>query len=522
MRTTSSAARGALVVAVSALGLALRLYRLGHDPLWFDEAYTALTAERPIGDILDLVRHEATAPLYYLLLHGWSAVMGDTDLHLRLLSALTGAAIVPQLYLVGAAMFTPAAGLVAATLAAVGPLHVHYSQELRMYGLVPLVALETLYGCDRLARRPDARGTLILAGSLTAGLYLHYFFLFLVPLALAAVWSPARPRALAHTAAALALAGLAFLPWAATLAAQAGPNHSLDWIRDWWANHRSLWTALPWSLAVLGPAALYPPYWFKLRSSTAGGIVSLAIALAVLGMAGVRIARDRDPVLRRALAVTLAAMLLPLVTAFVVSLLRAPIYVVGRYDIIAWAPYCLLVGAVVTELPTTLAAPAVALWIGLAASTLVPYFTTDRPVLAAANYGHVLADKLGRRAQTGDLVIFTASTRPTTEYYLGTWGRRLRMVSYPLGTDEHLGWIDVRIASDPAFAEDAARRMAAWVAALPTPPACIWLIEPATRGSTPLVNALQGLGYAIDRSRSDADVIGLRRAPPAETTAPEA
>ena len=32
--------RGALVVAVSVLGLALRLYRLGHDPLWFDEAYT--------------------------------------------------------------------------------------------------------------------------------------------------------------------------------------------------------------------------------------------------------------------------------------------------------------------------------------------------------------------------------------------------------------------------------------------------------------------------------------------------
>ena len=520
MRATSSATRGALVVAVSALGLALRLYRLGHDPLWFDEAYTALTAQRPIGDILHLLQSEANAPLYYLLLHAWAAAVGgDTDGRLRLLSALTGAAVVPELYVVGAAMFTPAAGLVAATLGAVGPLHVHYSQELRMYGLVPLVALATLYGFDRLARRPDLRGTVVLAGALTAGLYLQYFFLFLIPLALAAVSSPAPGRALAHTLAALALAGVAFLPWATTLTAQAGPNHVLDWIPAWWAHDRSLWTAVPWSLAVLGPAAFYPPSWFKLRSSTLGGVLSLAIALAVIGAAAIRIARGRERAMRRALLLTVAAVLLPLVSAFAVSLVRAPIYVVARYDMIAWGPYCLLVGAVVAHLPTRLAVPAVALWIGLAASTLVPYFTNDRPILAVANYGHVLADKLGRRAQTGDLVIFTASTRPTTEWYLGTWGRRLRMVSHPLGTDDHLGWIDLRIARDPGFAEDAARRMGAWIGALPTSPARVWLIEPSTPGSAPLIATLEGLGYSVDPSRSDDDVVGFRRVPP-ETAAP--
>jgi uncharacterized membrane protein len=138
--------RLAVVGALTALGLALRLYRLGHDPLWFDEAYTANTAVKPLSEILQLLRTEVSAPLYYVLLHGWERIAGDSEFGLRLLSALTGAAVVPALYAVGAALFSPVAGLMAAALGAVGPLHIHYSQELRMYGLLPLAALGVLYG----------------------------------------------------------------------------------------------------------------------------------------------------------------------------------------------------------------------------------------------------------------------------------------------------------------------------------------------------------------------------------------
>ena len=505
----SRATRIALVGACTAVALALRLYRLGHDPLWFDEAYTALTARRPLGDILRLLRTEANAPLYYVLLHGWSAVAGGSDAGLRLLSALTGAAVVPAMYGVGAALFGPATGIVAAALAAVVPLDVHYSRELRMYGLVPPLALGTLYGFDRLVRRPDVRGAAVLAVSLTAGLYVHYFFLFLVPLAVATVWSPEPRRAAAYTAAALAAAALAFSPWIATLAAQAGPTRTLDWIPAWWANGHSLWAAVPWSLMVFGPAGYYPPGWFNLASSAAGGALSLACALGVLAAVGVRLARARDGALRTSLGLTVAATFLPLLAALGASALRSPIYVVARYDMIAWAPYCLLVAAVVAALPRGIALLATAAWVALSVATLVPHFTTDRPILAAANYGHVLAGLLRRRAADGDLVIFTAQTRPTTEYYLGASATRLRMVSHPLGTDDHLGWIDIRIARDPAFAEQEAERLAAWVARLEPAPAHVWLVEPVTPGSAPIVGALQRRGYAVDAQRSDGDVVGL-------------
>lgn len=497
----------AILLAVTTLAVGLRVYRLDHDPLWFDEAYTALTARKSIGDIVRLLRTEVSAPLYYVLLHAWEQMVGDSDLRLRLLSALTGAAIVPAIYLVGSRMFSPAVGLIAAALAAVGPLHVHYSQELRMYGLLPSVALGVLYGFQRLTRAPDGLGVAVVAVAMAAGLYLHYYVLFLFPLAGIVLLSPVRSRALVHATVALGLAGLAFAPWMATLLGQAGPTHATDWIAGWWTN-RSLWSAIPWSLAVLGPGAVFPPGWFKLGSSTVAGGISLVFAVLVLGRAAWDAAHARGEA-RAALLLTLAAVVVPLALALCVSLVRSPIYVVGRYDIIAWAPYVLLAGAVFARLPVLVAAPAVALWLVLSGVTLVPHFTTDRSLIVAANGGFLFADRLGRRAAPDDLVIFAASSRPTTEYYLGTWGERLRMVSYPLGTDDHLGWIDLRVANDEAFAADEARRMATWIADLQPRPRHIWLVVPYAAGNLPLVEAIGALGYAPDPARSAEQILSF-------------
>ena len=501
----SPTVRVALTCGLTALALGLRLYRLGHEPLWFDEAYTAITAKKSLGEILVLLRRETSAPLYYVLLHGWEGLVGDGDARLRLLSAVTGAAVVPLLSLVGTRMFSPTAGAIAAAFAAVGPLHVHFSQELRMYALVPVVALGVLYGFARLARAPDAVGVALLAGALIAGLYLHYFTAFLVPLAACALLSAQRPRAIVATTVALALAGLAFAPWLATLVGQVGSTEATYWIANFWKS-RSLWIAVPWSLVVLGPGGFYPPLWFKLQSSSAAGAVSLLVALVIVGAAVVHVAKTRGDA-RMPWLLTVGAVLVPLVIAVVVSVVRAPIYVVGRYDMIAWTPYLLLAGAVLARWRLAFALPVIALWIGLSFATLVPHYTTDRPLRVPADRGPWLADLIAKRATPDDLVLFTASTRTTPEHYLGGAAERLRMVSYPLGTDDHLGWIDLRIASDEAFAQDAARRMAEWITRLDAPPRQIWLVAPFAAGNRPLFEALGGLGYAFDQAALDRNLM---------------
>ena len=90
-----------------AVALILRLYRSDLEPLWFDEAYTALQTSKPVREILHLLRDEAGAPLYYVLLRAWTVVFGDGEWALRLPSALAGAAAAPLLYRVGSVMVSP-------------------------------------------------------------------------------------------------------------------------------------------------------------------------------------------------------------------------------------------------------------------------------------------------------------------------------------------------------------------------------------------------------------------------------
>lgn len=502
------------------LGAALRFYRLEREPLWFDEAYTVLSVQLPVHGILERLRGEGNAPLYYLVLHFWTAVFGDSEYTVRLPSALLGSVTIPLVYWVGARMFSRPAGIIAASLAAVSPLHIHYSQEARMYPLVPPLAVIVLYAVYRLVIAPGPRACLALALAGLAGLYTQYYFLFLLPLAGVAIWGRDRRQSLLYTIGGLALVGLGFAAWIPSFLDQA-TNSSPDWIGTFWST-RSIAVAVPWSLQSLGPGAFYPGWaTFKFASSRVTGALSLALAALIVGGAvvqlyqsaprrdGGRAAEDGTT----ALALTCGAVLLPLSLAFVVSLLRRPIYVVARYDLIAWGAYCLLAGAVLSRLNRAAAVGVTALWIGIAAFTLWPYLTTERPKRNYADMGNRTAQMLTARARPGEEVVFTAATRTMTQYYLRKDPDRLRLASYPLGTDAHLGWIDDRIFTDKQLAADEAKRFAAWLADAGNPPPVVWIVAPKSRGTAPLLAELARRGYSEDPKRSVGFLLCLHRSP---------
>jgi mannosyltransferase len=511
---------------LTAAAVAVRLYRLDREPLWFDEAYTALSIVLPIGTILTRLRGEGNAPLYYILMHVWTSVFGDGEYALRLVSALVGAAAVPVLYWVGTRMFSRRAGLIAAALAVISPLHIHYSQEARMYPLVPPLALLVLYGLYRLLTAPTRPAFVGFVLAAVAGLYVHYFFLFLLPLAGCALLAPQRRRAVLLIGAAALLIGVGFAPWLPTFLAQSA-NASPDWIAGFWRSHVLAFAPL-WSIESLGPGAQYP-FWstFKFASSTPAGIISLGLAALVVGGALFEMVRDLrggpsscpqfpsgHPGEGRgvwALALTLGAMLLPLVLAAVVSSLRRPVYAVARYDMIAWGAYYLLAGAVLARCKPAVALPAVVLWLGLSVFTLWPYFTTDRPKRNYADLGKSVAQTLMERARPGESVIFTASTRTMTQYYLRRDPDRLRLMSFPLDVDTHLGWIDERIKTDATLAETEARRLATTLVDSGSSPAVVWVVAPDSRGTAALLKELEQRGYHRDSARSTRLLLCLRR-----------
>src|SRR5688500_3310172 len=80
----------ALAVAV---GLVARF--VSTSPLWLDEALNVNIAALPLGEITEALRHDGHPPLFYWLLHGWMAVVGEGDVAARSLSGLLSVASLP-------------------------------------------------------------------------------------------------------------------------------------------------------------------------------------------------------------------------------------------------------------------------------------------------------------------------------------------------------------------------------------------------------------------------------------------
>lgn len=185
------------------LAFALRFHLLAAQSFWNDEGNSARLSERAVSLIIEGTASDIHPPLYYLMLHGWQKLAGQTEFGLRAFSAFAGvllvavtAAVGKRFSVSGAVAARPlrvrwAVAAVAGLLTAVNPALIYYSQEARMYALLGLLALLSTWclgnwysagvapyaarsGRDHFmnARRWAVAYVLFAA----AGLYTHYFF----------------------------------------------------------------------------------------------------------------------------------------------------------------------------------------------------------------------------------------------------------------------------------------------------------------------------------------------------------
>ncbi len=221
-----------LLLLITLLALGLRLYHLNAQSLWYDEAFSAYLAAMSPAEITARTAADIQPPLYYYLLHGWIGRLGNDEIGLRSLSLLFGVLAVPLIYALAVELFrgkgtdptTPRlAGLLAALLLAVSPLHIWYSQEVRMYTLLTFLGLLSGYFLLLLTGRKMAlwkQAILWSAYALTAiaAIYTHYFAFFLLAFQriylLLVWWGRGFPRNLIAGGAASGTAILlAYLPW---------------------------------------------------------------------------------------------------------------------------------------------------------------------------------------------------------------------------------------------------------------------------------------------------------------------
>ena len=159
-------------------GALLRLHTLGAESFYFDEAYSVWSARHSAGWLVALSTQRIFPPLYYLALHFW-LFFGESEFAVRLLSVVLGLVSTAAIYALARQLFDTRVGLLSASLLAISPLHIWFSQEARMYML-----LLTLGLCSAnfllLALRQGRRWHW-LAYILTTALAMntHYFTLFL-------------------------------------------------------------------------------------------------------------------------------------------------------------------------------------------------------------------------------------------------------------------------------------------------------------------------------------------------------
>jgi 4-amino-4-deoxy-L-arabinose transferase-like glycosyltransferase len=274
------------------LAAVAQFWALDAQSLWYDEGFSVWLSVQPAGEIIERTAADIHPPFYYLLLHGWIGLVGDSEWALRFLSALFAVLTVPLLWQFGRRLLRQErAGDMVAFLAAISPLWLWYGREVRMYALLlallaaaALLLLKTLRG--------QWWAALLLAILLTVGVYTHFYVWFVVvawALAAAVTWLR-KPQlsSLLPILSAFTIPVVAYLPWLAVTLRRLDEDRSYwegllgagevagQTLGSWMVGHTMVEAvALPlgWvggGLALLGCAVLF---WRARRPDPAEGLL---------------------------------------------------------------------------------------------------------------------------------------------------------------------------------------------------------------------------------------------------------
>ncbi len=170
---------GLLLAVIVLTGLILRLGPvLEQRDFWYDEAFTGILIKQPWGEMNQMIFDDVHPPLYYWLLKPWASVFDYSSFGIRFFSTLMGILTIFSVYWIGKRMFNEKSGLLAASITAVSPFAVQYSQEARMYSLFGLLMIWATWFFYRALKYNERRDWIwwgIFGG---LAFYTHYLSLF--------------------------------------------------------------------------------------------------------------------------------------------------------------------------------------------------------------------------------------------------------------------------------------------------------------------------------------------------------
>lgn len=203
------------------VALVLRVHEALRAPLWYDELYSLVAANRPFADMLQIARSDVHPPLHSILTWLWR-VFGNSDLAVRSLSIVCGLGGLAAAYALTQAMFGRTAARITTLLLALHPWHIYVSQEARSYALLWLALTLSSLGAWRWHESGRPRDGVLFVLASAVALWTHYIAGLV--LAVQFVWGimalAREPRRWLHWLGLHTVVGLLFAPQLPTLWAQ--------------------------------------------------------------------------------------------------------------------------------------------------------------------------------------------------------------------------------------------------------------------------------------------------------------
>jgi len=428
------------------VGILTRLLLLSRDQFWMDEAYSAIISAWPFWRIADEIPGLGSPPFYNFLLHFWMKIFGNSEFAVRMPSVLFGVLFILFIYKVGKEWFNKNVGILAAAIVVLNTLHIFHSQQARPYSILIFFSLLSsfyLYQFLNLKKMLYWWGYTL---SLLLLLYTHNWALFLIPFPYVFLilnrdlWRLFPKLILSHV-----VVFLGYLPFLPSLFAQSSSGSS-SWVFYFWERLGPQWVFLktfetffsggefmtfgkiPYGrilpclfLVLLVTYAFLPQRWLPQPFGAPGNN------------------REKNPSQESnfSFKFLLCYLLVPLLLPYVFSFYR-PIYISGRYDVIVFGAFCLLLAVGFSKMNKKVFIPAISLFLILMTINLSCYYLLRPP----RQENRLMAQLLKEKAKPKDLLLFTGLTRTPIQYYLGKDFLKFNIACFPLHSENNFGYFD--------------------------------------------------------------------------------
>jgi mannosyltransferase len=212
----------------------IRLNGLAYQSLWRDEVDAICFAQAPLLKELPQTALSFTpscppnipelltaftqpgfnGPLFFLILRGAIGLFGDSEFALRFFSLLCGVISVALIITLGTRLFNRAVGLIAGALLTFSAYQVWYSQEAKMYTLITMLALASIYFLRRAVEEGRLRFWIGVVACTSLAMGSHILAALLIPVQAIVflLWWPYSRRHLVAGFIALGCVTLPYLP----------------------------------------------------------------------------------------------------------------------------------------------------------------------------------------------------------------------------------------------------------------------------------------------------------------------